>query len=55
MMRRMWLSAMWNGRDGIEGRGYRVLRFKNADVLCNPGAVAKQIFAVVEQRTRRRL
>lgn len=29
----------------IEGRGYRVLRFSNADVLHNPLAVAERIFA----------
>jgi very-short-patch-repair endonuclease len=29
----------------IEGRGYRVLRFKNADVIRDVRAVARKIFA----------
>lgn len=34
----------------IEGRGYRVLRFANADVLCDPRRVARAICALAMVR-----
>ncbi len=46
-------------RDGerqqwIEGRGYRVLRFANAEVLCDPRRVARVICALAVARLPQR-
>ena len=34
----------------IEGRGYRVMRFTNSDVLCDPRRVARAICALASAR-----
>jgi len=36
----------------IESRGYRVLRFSNADVLADTRAVARAVFAQIDARLR---
>jgi very-short-patch-repair endonuclease len=38
----------------IEGRGYRVLRFTNAEVLCDPRRVARAICALASTRLPQR-
>lgn len=38
----------------IDGRGYRVLRFSNAEVLCDPRRVARAICALASTRLPQR-
>ena len=39
-------------QDWIEGRGYRVMRFTNRQVMASPAQVARVIFAEVRARVR---
>jgi very-short-patch-repair endonuclease len=39
-------------QEWIESRGFRVLRFTNAEVLADPSGVARVVFAVAEGRLR---